>query len=128
MCVSSQYACGRSTLMALTSPLLQIAAIMQQRFLGKHTPNCMRCGPTPPSPLPFTAPKGEGWHGRRRGGGGGVCAGVCSSGWRLEDAAAAASQSLAAAAAFAAGPLLHFILILVSFFLFCCSNTLLKRA
>jgi len=32
---------GRSTLMALTSPLLQIAAIMQQRFLGKHIPNCI---------------------------------------------------------------------------------------
>lgn len=43
--VAGQYSWpAQHTLMALTSPLLQIAAIMQQRFLGKHTPNCMRCG------------------------------------------------------------------------------------
>lgn len=62
--------------MALTSPLQQIAAIMQQRFLGKHIPNCISkarqgkateagwCGPLP-------------W--------GGAGGGWMFTPWRLED-------------------------------------------
>lgn len=97
--VAGQYSWpAQHTLMALTSPLLQIAAIMQQRFLGKHTPNCMRCGSRGVARR-RPEERGESERGEREGDGGGRW----HLGWRLEDAVSHLLLLLPL------GPWLHFI-------------------